>query len=342
MSSEYGHLQDYNNSHRAFLQAFFSRPHLTYEDAKPILATILSAHERPTHVNDIDEMLFKSYIHTINAAISPLDYEIRHTIHQNDTGRTELYALVNTTSDPQTQLATSLTADEVAYVKRVIDAMFDTHAGREVFAVKSTEAISLAKVARQGRDSGVGMSNGETQGAQSQGGNASNISMPRAEAVLEQMCEGEWFERSDAGYIGLGVKGLMELKGWLRETYDDPDEGDDGKRIRSCGACKDIVTVVRCNDPKIRTKVTDIYLQGQRCSNHDCGFRLHDICVQRFFHTRNGKKCPTCGSDWTGKDCVGERAARGYTERNRRPNGGRKSDPRSRSTTIAEDDDDSG
>ena len=34
----------YDNSHRAFLQAFFARSVLTYEDAKPILAAILSAH----------------------------------------------------------------------------------------------------------------------------------------------------------------------------------------------------------------------------------------------------------------------------------------------------------
>jgi hypothetical protein len=34
----------YNNSHRAFLQAFFARSVLTFEDAKPILAAIITAH----------------------------------------------------------------------------------------------------------------------------------------------------------------------------------------------------------------------------------------------------------------------------------------------------------
>lgn len=34
----------YNNSNRAFLQAFIARNPLTLEDAKPILASIFSAH----------------------------------------------------------------------------------------------------------------------------------------------------------------------------------------------------------------------------------------------------------------------------------------------------------
>jgi hypothetical protein len=32
----------YNNGHRAFLQSFFARPTLTFAEAKPILAKILS------------------------------------------------------------------------------------------------------------------------------------------------------------------------------------------------------------------------------------------------------------------------------------------------------------
>ena len=34
----------YNNSNRAFLQAFIARNPLTFEEAKPILASIFSAH----------------------------------------------------------------------------------------------------------------------------------------------------------------------------------------------------------------------------------------------------------------------------------------------------------
>ena len=34
----------YNNSNRAFLQAFIARSTLTFDEAKPILAAILTAH----------------------------------------------------------------------------------------------------------------------------------------------------------------------------------------------------------------------------------------------------------------------------------------------------------
>jgi hypothetical protein len=45
MESEDGSDQrDYNNSHRAFLQAFIARSVMTFEEAKPILAKILSIH----------------------------------------------------------------------------------------------------------------------------------------------------------------------------------------------------------------------------------------------------------------------------------------------------------
>lgn len=38
----------------------------------------------------------------------------------------------------------------------------------------------------------------------------------------------------------------MELRGWLVDTYndDDDEEGNRGKRIKFCAACRDIVTIV--------------------------------------------------------------------------------------------------
>jgi len=36
----------FDNSHRAFIQAFFARSVMTFEEAKPILAAILTAHRK--------------------------------------------------------------------------------------------------------------------------------------------------------------------------------------------------------------------------------------------------------------------------------------------------------
>lgn len=38
----------YNNGHRAFLQAFFARSVLTFDEAKPILAAIMTTHGERT------------------------------------------------------------------------------------------------------------------------------------------------------------------------------------------------------------------------------------------------------------------------------------------------------
>ena len=40
----------YNDSNRAFLQAFIARSVLTYEHSKPILAAIFTAHGRPSNI----------------------------------------------------------------------------------------------------------------------------------------------------------------------------------------------------------------------------------------------------------------------------------------------------
>ena len=58
----------YDNTHRAFLQCFMSRSSLTFPEAQPILAALLTMHEdRPTLPHDIRPTDFEQYIHTINA-----------------------------------------------------------------------------------------------------------------------------------------------------------------------------------------------------------------------------------------------------------------------------------
>lgn len=155
-----------------------------------------------------------------------------------------VYALVNTTSDALTQLATTYTADEIAFVKRVLDTMFGTNNTRrsEAMVVSAIQATQLARVsgadAASRRESG-----GATQ--QTQGGVAQSLSMSQAETVMRQLVEDGWLEKSRKGFYALSPRGLMELRGWLVATYND--EGEDGRRmnkIKFCAACRDIITSV--------------------------------------------------------------------------------------------------
>ena len=190
---------------------------------------------------------FNAYVSAANNAISPFDLEIRSTFHQ--TTRVRTYALVNSTSDPITQLATTHSADEISFLKRVLDAMFETYntSRHEVMAITSMQAVRLHKAPAEDR--------GETQnGSVTQGSAGSGLTMIQAEKMLKNLVEEGWFEKSRKGFYSLSPRGLMELRGWLMETYNDLGEDEDDEeyarvmKVKLCYACKDIITVVSlCN-----------------------------------------------------------------------------------------------
>ncbi|KAB8077649.1 Nse1 non-SMC component of SMC5-6 complex-domain-containing protein [Aspergillus leporis] len=287
----------YNDSNRAFLQAFMARSTMTFAEAKPVLAAIFSVHEgEPVSSEDVTEDDLTSYITAANSTISPFDLEIRSTLRQSQidpeaSGNQvpeRVYALVNTTSDALTQLATTYGADEIAFIKRILDSMFDTNNSRrsEEMVVSSMQAIQLAKASSG--DSSRGES---TNATQSQGGAAQSLTMSQAETVLKQLVEEGWLEKSRKGFYSLSPRGLMELRGWLVATYNDVNE--DGRRmekIKFCAACRDIITM------------------GQRCGNRDCSGRLHDHCIRNFFRMQQAEQCPVCKAPWPGDKFVGERA----------------------------------
>lgn len=200
---------------------------------------LIPADKRETLAEDITQADFNSYISAANDAISPFDLEIRSTYHQ--TSHSRVYALVNATSDPITQLATVHTADEISYLKRVLDAMFETNntSRHEVMAIASMQAIKLHKV--QNEDGGQTQDGTETQGSAGH-----SLTMGQAEKMLKSLVEEGWFEKSQKGYYSLSPRALIELRGWLQETYNDVEEDEDEatapKRIKQCFACKEIIT----------------------------------------------------------------------------------------------------
>ncbi len=304
----------YNNSNRAFLQAFIARSTLTYEEAKPILAAILTAHgnhpaqtspsispkkpltspteKRETLPEDITERDFSAYITAANTAISPFDLEIRSTYHQ--TTRARIYALVNSTSDPITQLATTHSADEISYLKRVLDAMFETYntPRQEVMAITSMQAVRLHKFpSGDRRETTQNGSAGQGQG----------VTMMQAEKMLKTLVEEGWFEKSRRGYYGLSPRALMELRGWLIETYNDFGEGDEDEdeddervvKVKLCFACKEIITVVSGCGRGVRHEWDNVLIDFFRLRANDVRrgavLAVYTIYARR---TSSGRKRP--------------------------------------------------
>ncbi|GKZ24793.1 hypothetical protein AbraIFM66951_001768 [Aspergillus brasiliensis] len=288
----------YDDSNRAFLQAFMARSTMTFAQAKPVLAAIFSVRDdEQVSPEDITEDDLQTYIAAANSAISPFDLEIRSILPQIEINNNNdpdappppaperVYALVNTTSDALTQLATTYSADEIAFVKRILDAMFDTYNTRrqEAMVISSMQALQLAKA---GAGDASRRESGTQQQQATQGGAAHSLTMTQAETMLKQLVEQGWFEKSRKGYYRLSPRGLMELRGWLVAAYND--EGI--QKIKFCAACRDIITA------------------GQRCEDRDCPGRLHDHCMRNFFRMQKSESCPVCKNAWPGDKFVGERA----------------------------------
>jgi len=170
----------------------------------------------------------------------------------------------------------------------------------EAMVITGVQAMQLAKVGSG--DGNRRESNGTA--SQGQGATAQSLSMTQAELVMKRLVEEGWFEMSEKGFYSLSPRGLIELRGWLVETYNDEEENDyRANRIKFCAACKDVITV------------------GQRCSSRNCLGRLHDLCVRNFFRMQKAEKCPVCKAPWPGDKYVGERA---LTTSERSTQGGRR------------------
>ena len=180
-----------------------------------------------------------------NDAISPFDLSIRSTLSQHD--RTRIFALVNTTSDPITQLATTHSADEISFLKRLLDAIFETYntSRQEILAITSMQAVRLHKTPAERHN--------ETQnGSTTQGSEGPGLTMIGAEKMLDDLVQEGWFEKSKAGFYSLSPRALIELKHYLITNYNNTDEdeemegSEEGRqdKVKLCAACKEIVTVV--------------------------------------------------------------------------------------------------
>jgi non-structural maintenance of chromosomes element 1 len=301
----------YNDGNRAFLQALMARGALTFEDAKPIIAAIFTINQDGERVIRPDEITmadFEGYLETASDVLSHFDYEIRSIIDQVSNER--VYALVNVVSDPLTQLATTYSADEIAFLRRVLDAMFEKYNSQrmEIMCITELQATQLARPPR--RSSGTAAN---VEG-QSQATGSSNtdkgLKHSEVERMLANLVAEGWFEKGHGGLFRLSSRALVELRGLLIENFNDPEAGpDEWQPIKFCDACKEIVTF------------------GQRCGNPTCNIRLHDICEDVYWRTHRGKTCPRCSQEWTGTHFVGERAVtttEAYQRSRRRSGGGRR------------------
>ena len=127
--------------------------------------------------------------------------------------------------------------------------MFETYntSRHEIMAITSMQAAQLCKAPTEAPR--------ETQnGSATQGSAGQNLTMVQGEKMLKALVEEGWFEKSPKGFYSLSPRALMELRGWLFDTYNDveDEEEDDEERvlkIKRCLACKEIITAVSVTRP---------------------------------------------------------------------------------------------
>ena len=115
---------------------------------------------------------------------------------------------------------------------------------RDAMVVTSMEALRVSRPVRESRSSQAGT---DTQRTSDQG-----LTLTQAEKMLSSLVAAGWFEMSKKGYYTLSPRTLIELRGWLIETYNDISEDEDSSenetlrvaKIKFCHACREIVTMV--------------------------------------------------------------------------------------------------
>jgi hypothetical protein len=124
----------------------------------------------------------------INEELSKFDFEIRSMRDQKD--RSTTWAFVNSNPDTIIQGATHHSADEIAYFRRLLDAMFETNntLRAEVMAVRANDAIHLNKNPPRAVEEVVP----EGMHATSSGG----LTMKGAEDALKVFVDEGWLEKS--------------------------------------------------------------------------------------------------------------------------------------------------
>jgi hypothetical protein len=126
-------------------------------------------------------------------------------------------------------------------MRALLIAIFDTSNSvhEEVFAVRSTDASNLCSR------------------------NGVNLTKTAGQAALHAFIREGWLEKSRNGFITVSERGLLELKGYVMEMFNDidDDDGEEGGRVdkmRTCNGCQEIVTKVCYLRVITYTRVNDV------------------------------------------------------------------------------------
>lgn len=226
-----------NDTHRAFLQQMLQRTAIP-ESLVQRLYVLL--HEQLLGKRDMDSSAYPEWISEMNGALQGLGLELASVICPVRNERT--WALINNQPDQIAQLSNAY-PNSVDYIKQLIEAI--VRAPKRSFSISITDAMNLVE------------------------GKKKDI-----EELLFLLQRQSWLIQPERGLLTLAPKLLLELKGYLLDTY--PDD------IAECSLCHGLVTI-----------------GGTSCSNPECTCKLHSYCQDKYFAvSQTSRSCPLCKGAW--------------------------------------------
>lgn len=186
----------YGDAHRLLLQVFISKHLLSDKDAQMVYQKIGQRLQL-----DLPDTGFSNFINLINDKLSPFFMQIRAGRGEDD--GIKYWALVNTTEDEASKFATNFTAQEIEYIKKVIEAIVLSDG-----SASSTELINLSTDVSK------------------------TLTVKAAEELLLRLKSSNWLT-DKKGMISLGPRAVIELGQYLEGKFKD--------NIGDCQMCHTVV-----------------------------------------------------------------------------------------------------
>jgi hypothetical protein len=184
---------------QAILNIIWAHQFLPETEFQRIADSLATAHGLPvTPIADT--------VGTLNAKLSPLGFEIRGGISEDDGA--QFYAVCNLRTDPGSKLATSLRPVELLYFKALI----------KVIMTSQPSGVASLRQALDAR-----LAEDQTK----------SISAPDANELIRALVQEHWLSSPEEGFVSIGPRCLLELKQYIENEYAD--------HITECTVCSDLV-----------------------------------------------------------------------------------------------------
>ncbi|GAB5588427.1 hypothetical protein Unana1_03327 [Umbelopsis nana] len=204
---------EYNSSHRLFMQSMLSHRILDESRAEEI-------YNKVCDITDVECGDFSDFVAVINKEISDVDLALRRSVDEYNSSA--IIALVNTKGDEIAQLATTYTANEIAFFKRVLELIIT--ADDEAFALSSMVAIREGPRLKP------------------------PISQRDSEELLIRLAADKWLMKRRDGHYVLHMRSIIELQNYLKDTFEE--------EVHDCLMCMEIVTVgERCSQGRCSVRL---------------------------------------------------------------------------------------